>query len=307
MKMEYVIQTNELGKIYDDRWAARDISIHVPKGQIYGLLGRNGSGKTTVMKMLLGLIRISAGTIELFGDNINGYRKDTYARIGSTIEAPGFYPNLTASENLTVFARLLGKVNVGLLRSALDLVGLPCRDKKPFARYSLGMKQRLAIANAIMNDPDLLILDEPANGLDPIGIAEMRSLIKQLSHEKGKAVLISSHQLSEIEQLADWIGILHEGRMLEECSLIQLCEKEHPCIRLTAAQPSQAFRFLKERMHITNLEETDSEIKILDGKYNSLEINRALFTAGLDVIEISLCRNSLEDHFKELTGGVGIA
>lgn len=168
--MEYTIQTYELCKKYGDCSVGRNVSMHVPKGQIYGLLGRNGAGKTTIMKMVLGLVRKDSGSVTLFNQVMTGYQSGIYARIGSTIESPGFYSNLTAAENLSVFSRLRGKVNENKICDALGVVGLPYQDKKIFSKYSLGMKQRLAIANAIINDLELLILDEPTNGLDPIGM-----------------------------------------------------------------------------------------------------------------------------------------
>ena len=230
--LKYTIQTYELCKKYEGCSVVWNVSMHVPKGQIYGLLGRNGAGKTTIMKMLLGLVKKDSGSVTLFNQVMADYQSGIYARIGSTIESPGFYSNLTAVENLSVFSRLRGKVDRNKIRKALGVVGLPYQDKKIFSKYSLGMKQRLAIANAIVNDPELLIFDEPTNGLDPIGIAEMRTLIRRLSHECGKTILISSHQLSEMEQMVDWIGIIHEGRMLEECSYQQLEENRHSYIRL---------------------------------------------------------------------------
>ena len=168
--LEYTIQTYELCKKYGDCSVVRNVSMHVPKGQIYGLLGRNGAGKTTIMKMVLGLVRKDSGSVTLFNQVMTGYQSGIYARIGSTIESHGFYSNLTAAENLSVFSRLRGKVNENKICDALGVVGLPYQDKKIFSKYSLGMKQRLAIANAIINDPELLILDEPTNGLDPVGM-----------------------------------------------------------------------------------------------------------------------------------------
>ena len=306
--MEYTIQTYELCKKFGDHSVIQNVSMHVPKGQIYGLLGRNGAGKTTIMKMVLGLVKKDSGSVTLFNQEMAGYQSGIYARIGSMIESPGFYSNLTATENLSVFARLRGKVEGDKIRDALGVVGLPYQDKKIFSKYSLGMKQRLAIANTIVNDPELLILDEPTNGLDPIGIAEMRTLIRKLSHEYGKTILISSHQLSEMEQLVDWVGIIHEGRMLEECSYQRLKENEHSYIRLVVKEPEEVCKYLKEYLSIEKFIRSDaSVIEICDLKYGTLELNRKLFAAGFAVIEISKCQNSLEEYFKELTGGVGIA
>lgn len=307
--MEYTIQTYGLSKKYGGYSVVQNVSMHVPKGQIYGLLGRNGAGKTTIMKMVLGLVKKDSGSVTLFNQEMAGYQSGIYARIGSTIESPSFYSNLTATENLLVFSRLRGKVNENKICDALGVVGLPYQDKKIFSKYSLGMKQRLAIANAIKNDPELLILDEPTNGLDPIGIAEMRTLIRRLSHECGKTILISSHQLSEMEQMVDWIGIIHEGRMLEECSYQQLEEnRQHSYIRLVVKEPEQVYEYLKKSLSIENIKRPEaSAIEIYDLKYGTLELNSRLFAAGFAVAEISKCQNSLEDYFKKLTGGAGIA
>ena len=170
-----------------------DLNIHVKRGRIYGLLGRNGAGKTTTMKMLLGLTKPTSGEVKIWGKPLQGNEKKLLPRIGSLIESPGFYPNLTGTENLRIFATLRGVPNNHAIKDALDLVGLPYKDKKLFSQYSLGMKQRLAIALAVMHDPELLILDEPINGLDPIGIAEVRSFIRELCDARGKTILISSH------------------------------------------------------------------------------------------------------------------
>ena len=206
---EYVIETKNLTKQYGTQKSVANLNIHVRRGRIYGLLGRNGAGKTTTMKMMLGLAQPTTG------------------------EAPGFYPNLTATENLCIFAALRGMPNSHAIKDALDLVGLPYKDKKLFSQYSLGMKQRLAIALAIMHDPELLILDEPINGLDPVGIAEVRSFIRRLCDEKEKTILISSHILSEISMLADDIGIIDKGVLLEEESLAELEQKNGKYIRKT--------------------------------------------------------------------------
>ena len=220
-----IIETENLTKKYGNQSSVSNLNIHVRQGRIYGLLGRNGAGKTTTMKMLLGLTTPTSGKIKIFGKNIRENEKEILPRIGSLIESPGFYPNLTATENLKIFADLRGLKDSKYIKGALELVNLPYRDKKLFSQYSLGMKQRLAIALAIMHNPELLILDEPINGLDPIGIAEVRSFIKELCDERGKTILISSHILSEISLLADDVGIIDHGKLLEEESLEELEEK----------------------------------------------------------------------------------
>ncbi len=167
---DLVIETKKLTKIYGEQTAVNSVNLHVKPGRIYGLLGRNGAGKTTIMKMILGLTPITSGEVDVFGQNIKGHEKRIYPRIGAIIETPGFYPNLTGTENLEIFAKLRGTPQPNAVKNALEVVGLPYKDRKLFSKYSLGMKQRLGIANAILHDPELLILDEPTNGLDPIGI-----------------------------------------------------------------------------------------------------------------------------------------
>lgn len=205
---EYVIETKGLTKEYNGKRSVSDLNLHIKKGRIYGLLGRNGAGKTTTMKMILNLIDSSDGEVIVFGKSMKKHNKEILPRIGCLIESPGFYPNLTGTENLKIFAELRGIPKRNAIKESLELVGLKYNDKKLFSQYSMGMKQRLAIALAVMHDPEILILDEPINGLDPIGIAEVRTFIRKLCTEKGKTILISSHILSEIELIADDIGII---------------------------------------------------------------------------------------------------
>lgn len=221
----FIIETKQLTKKYNGQLAVNNVNLHIKKGSIYGLLGRNGAGKTTLMKMLLGLTPPTSGTFTLFDQTLTGHEKQLYPRIGALIETPGFYPNLTGTENLEIFARLRNLNASHTVKNALETVGLPFKDKKLFREYSLGMKQRLGLANALLHHPQLLILDEPTNGLDPIGIAEIRDFLKTLCKDHGKTILVSSHILSEIDLLADDIGILDRGVLLEECSIKTLKEK----------------------------------------------------------------------------------
>ena len=213
--MEYVIETKQLTKQYGTFFAVDDVSIHVPRGKIYGLLGRNGAGKTTVMSMLLNLTAKTKGTIKLFGGGTNEELKEAYKKIGSIIETPGFYENLTGRENLQILSRLRGGLKKDAVEQALEIVGLENETKKVFRNYSLGMKQRLGIAAALIHKPELLILDEPINGLDPVGIAVIRNYLESLAREKGVTIFLSSHILSEIEQMADIIGVMSGGRLVE--------------------------------------------------------------------------------------------
>ncbi|MEY8424683.1 ABC transporter ATP-binding protein [Lachnospiraceae bacterium 38-14] len=305
---KYVIETKNLTKQYGTQKSVANLNIHVQKGRIYGLLGRNGAGKTTTMKMLLGLTQPTSGEVTIWGKPLQANEKKLLPRIGSLIESPGFYPNLSATENLRIFATLRGVPNRNAIKNALDLVGLPYKDKKLFSQYSLGMKQRLAIALAIMHDPELLILDEPINGLDPIGIAEVRSFIRSLCNERGKTILISSHILSEIALLADDIGIIDHGTLLEEESLAELEAKSSKHIRFIVSDTAQAARILERIFH-------ESRFTIQDGHniqvHNlDLPIERivtAFVENGLEISEAHTCEESLEDYFKRVTGGEGIA
>ena len=260
------------------------------------------------MRMLLGLTAPTSGTIRLFGRPLKSGRREILSRIGSLIESPGFYPNLTGTENLRIFARLRGLKDTRYIQNALELVNLPYRDKKLYSQYSLGMKQRLAIALAVMHDPELLILDEPINGLDPIGIAEVRSFIRALCEERGKTILISSHILSEIALLADDIGIIDHGVLLEEESLARLEQKNGRYLRFLVSNAPIAARLLQDRLGIRALTvENGQELTVQESSLNAGEAVRLFVEAGLEVSEAHLCEDTLEDYFKKITGGEGIA
>ena len=302
---EYVIETNHLTKQYGTQKSVAELNIHVQRGRIYGLLGRNGAGKTTTMKMLLGLTQPTSGEVAI---SLAGNEKKLLPRIGSLIESPGFYPNLTATENLRIFAALRGLKNQNAIKSALDLVGLPYRDKKLFSQYSLGMKQRLAIALAVMHDPELLILDEPINGLDPIGIAEVRSFIRALCDERGKTILISSHILSEVALLADDIGIIDHGVLLEEESFAELEAKSSRYVRFTVSDTERAAEILRGVFRENQFTVQDGHILRMDSiKIPVAKIVSAFVQHGLEVSEAATVEESLEDYFKRVTGGEGIA
>ncbi len=305
---KYVIETKHLTKQYGTQKSVANLNIHVRKGRIYGLLGRNGAGKTTTMKMLLGLTQPTSGEVLIWGKPLRTNEKKLLPRIGSLIESPGFYPNLTATENLRIFAALRGVPNRSALKDALDLVGLPYRDKKLFSQYSLGMKQRLAIALAVMHDPELLILDEPINGLDPIGIAEIRSFIRNLCNERGKTILISSHILSEIALLADDIGIIDHGVLLEEESLAELEAKSSKQICFTVSDTAQAARILECVFHENRFTiQDDRRIQVHNLALPIGKTITAFVENGLEVSQAVISEESLEDYFRRVTGGEGIA
>lgn len=305
--VESIIETVNLTKTYSAVKAVDSVSITVVQGEIYGLLGRNGAGKTSIMKMLLSLTRPTDGSIKIFNQNINGFNREIMNRIGSSIESPAFYPNLSAKDNLEYFAFLRGERDLSVVKNALDTVDLSYESKKTFSKFSLGMKQRLALANAIMFNPDLLILDEPTNGLDPIGIAEMRELIKRFAKENRKTVLISSHQLFEIELLADKIGIIDNGRLLEECSYNELKMHEKKSTIIVTNRNEAALSILHKEFNVENYSLSDNTIEIPDSDIDTANLNTLLVSSGVEVREIYTRRENLEEHFKSITGGVGIA
>lgn len=305
---DYIIETKNLTKQYGAQKSAANLNIHVRKGRIYGLLGRNGAGKTTTMKMLLGLTKPTSGEVRIWDMPLAGNENKILPRIGSLIESPGFYPNLTGTENLNIFAALRGIKDPAAVKNALELVSLPWRDKKLYSQYSLGMKQRLAIALAVMHDPELLILDEPINGLDPIGIAEVRSFIRSLCAERGKTILISSHILSEIALLADDIGIIDKGVLLEEETFAELEAKSSRHVRFTLSDTAQAAKILEHTFHEYRFEVLDDHRLQLNNINLSVgRIVTAFVTGGLEVSEAAVFEENLESYFKRVTGGEGIA
>ena len=305
---DFVIETKQLTKIYGEQTAVSKVNLHVKKGRIYGLLGRNGAGKTTIMKMILGLASITSGKVDVFGKNVKGREKRVYPHIGAIIETPGFYPNLTGTENLEIFAKLRGTAAPHAVKNALEIVGLPYKDKKLFSKYSLGMKQRLGIAKAILHDPELLILVEPTNGLDPIGIAEVRDFIKELSAAQGKTILISSHILSEISLLADDIGIIDNGVLLEESSMRELEKKNRKYILLQVSDIPKTILILERQFHLTDYSvQDDHTLRLYDASLDMGEVNKVLFMQDITVMGSLLCNDTLEDYFKKITGGEGIA
>ncbi len=303
-----IIKTKNLTKQYGSVKSVNNLNIHVRKGRIYGLLGRNGAGKTTTMKMLLGLTKPTSGEVMIHGKSLAGNEKSILPRIGSLIESPGFYPNLTGTENLRIFADLRGISDKSAVKGALELVSLPYRDKKLYSQYSLGMKQRLAIALAVMHDPELLILDEPINGLDPIGIAEVRSFIRKLCDDRGKTILISSHILSEIALLADDIGIIDKGVLLEEESIGELEAKSNRHIRFTVSDTARAAAVLEHQFHEYRYSVEDAHsLKLHNLDLSVGRIVTAFVTEGLEVSEACVHEEGLENYFKRVTGGEGIA
>ena len=216
MDKNYIIETKNLTKQYGSQKSVADLNIHVQKGRIYGLLGRNGAGKTTTMKMLLGLTKPTSGEVKIWGKSLQGNEKKLLPRIGSLIESPGFYPNLTATENLQIFATLRGIPNRHSIKNTLDLVGLPYKDKKLFSQYSLGMKQRLAIALAVMHDPELLILDEPTTGVDARSKKILYDMLYEINTKYNTTIFMITHGRLQECKGCDRILRMDEGRIVEE-------------------------------------------------------------------------------------------
>ena len=302
--VDYVIETRNLSKKYSNDMVVDSINMHVEKGRIYGLLGKNGAGKTTTMCMLLDLTSPSSGEIFLFGKNPRQYSNEIYSRIGSIIETPGFYENLTAYENLKVIAKLRGDFNPHDINLVLEMVNLENAKSKKFKDFSLGMKQRLGIAAAIMHSPELLILDEPINGLDPLGIRKIRTLLKRLSHEYGITILISSHILSEIENIADVIGFMDDGVLIEEISKEDLYKRLEKFVEFEVSDIDLACEILKKLELKENYDFTFRKYNSNEGiitLYSNLELRdkfNALFVnAGIDVKKVNLCEENLEDFF----------
>ena len=320
---DYVIETTNLSKRYSENLVVNSIDMHVEKGKIYGLLGKNGAGKTTTMCMLLNLVYPSGGEILLFGKDPKRYARDVYSNIGSIIETPGFYENLTAYENLEIIARLRGNYNPLNVKMVLDMVNLGDEKNKQFKDFSLGMKQRLGIAAAIMHNPELLILDEPINGLDPFGIKEIRGLLKKLSCEYGVTILISSHILSEIENIADVIGFMDNGVLIDEISREELHNRLNKFVEFEVSDIDLAI----ELMNKTGMEENvdycfrrnlgeyiddldsnrSSDKMVIGGTIHLLsnldlrdEFNSLFVSSGIKVRKVNLCEENLEEFFTRI-------
>lgn len=297
--VDYVIETNNLSKIYSRNKVVNSVNMHVEKGKIYGLLGKNGAGKTTTMCMLLNLTYPSDGEIYLFGKDPKRHSNEIYQRIGSIIETPGFYENLTAYENLKIIGKIRGDYDPQKIRLVLEMVNLGDVKSKRFKDFSLGMKQRLGIAAAILHNPELLILDEPINGLDPFGIKEIRTLLKRLSHEFGITILISSHILSEIENLADVIGFMDNGVLIDEISREELHDRLNKFVEFEVSDIDLAISIFNELELKENDDYTfDSNTIRLYSHLNMRDKFNALFVkAGIDVKKVNLCEENLEEFF----------
>jgi lantibiotic transport system ATP-binding protein len=277
------------------------VSLQVPEGSIYGFLGPNGAGKTTTLRLILGLLRQQSGEINIFGNSLQNHRLDLLRQIGSLIESPSLYSQLSARENLLVWQKIF-RCSSKRIDEVLELVGLAHTGRKKAGQFSLGMKQRLGLAAALLHQPRLLILDEPTNGLDPGGIVEMRELLKSLNREQGISILVSSHLLSEVEKLVTDVGIIHQGRILFEGALPSLLQRqqEGSSILIQTNRPEKGLDLLKSKIPAARLEGGSLAIPLLEPAQVA-ECNRLLVQNEVDVYGIARKESDLESIFMNLT------
>lgn len=299
---EYLLETKNLTKQYGSFKAVDDVSVHIKKGAVYGFIGRNGAGKTTFLKMISGLAANNSGSIEMCGKKINSL-SDINGRIGCLIEEPGLYQNMSAYENIKIKCMLFGLDKKSYIEGLLKTVGLDKTGKKKVKKFSLGMKQRLGIALALIGEPDLLVLDEPINGLDPQGIAEIRDTILKLRDERNMTVLISSHILEELSKIATDYGIIHHGVLIKELTKEELLSRCNERIEIVLDNPKEALPIL-DNMGFNNYKVVDgTHIQVYERLSESYIINRELVMNNVNVKEIFVINEELEEYFLNLTGG----
>ncbi len=294
---EYILETNNLTKTYGRKKALDNVSLKIRKSDIYGFIGKNGAGKTTAIKLIAGLIKPTAGDIKLFGDlSLKEGRK----KIGVVIENPAFYPYMTARQNIEVQRITKGVQDATVTDELLKVVGLSEAENKKAKNFSLGMKQRLGIALALVGDPEFLILDEPINGLDPTGIREIRELIIKLNQEVGITVLISSHILGELSKMCTSYGVINEGKLVSQITNEELQRQVRPFTKLTVNNPKKATEILNNELEIFDLKVDGNIIYIYDSSDRSVEVNSVLANNDIIVESISKEEGSYEDYFIKL-------
>lgn len=303
--MPYILQTNHLTKTIGGKELVSNVNLHIKKGEIYGFLGPNGAGKTTVMKMITNLWKPTDGTIEIFGETLTPQSYEVLKRMGSIIEFPTFYDHMTGYDNLKLHCEYMGYYNHGSIENALDMLDLSAAASKPVKNYSLGMKERLGIARAILCKPELLILDEPTNGLDPAGMKQIRDLLKTLCSEYGITIMISSHILSEIESIADTVGVINHGIMMKEISMKAIEQMSLAYIELTVLDTKKASFVLSEKLELSNFKIIeDGKIRIYDTRVSTQELSKVLALNDVEVIALGRKAETLEDYFLKMTAEV---
>lgn len=301
---EVVLRTNNLTKKYGEFTALDHVNIEVQRGDIYGLIGRNGAGKTTLMKIITTLSNKTSGSFELFGSSDENITEKK-SRMGCLIEEPAFFPNLTAYQNLKYYAIQKGITNNKQIDEAIGLVGLNDARNKKFKKFSLGMKQRLGIAFAILDSPDFIILDEPINGLDPIGISDLRETFKKLNEEKNITILISSHILSELYQIATKFCLLEKGKVVKDLTKEELDNECSKCIVIKSDNPKKVATILENELKTDNYKVINSEeIRVYDYLEQSNKVNKVLIKNDINVKSLYETGVTLEDYFKEVISEV---
>lgn len=295
--MEYVLQTENLSKVYSKKTVVNKVSMHIKKGDIYGFIGKNGAGKTTLIRMVAGLAIPAAGDIKLFDSNELGKQR---SRIGITVENPALFPNMTAKQNLEYYVRLYGVPEKDAIQNVLKTVGLEDTKRKKSKNFSLGMKQRLAIAISLLGNPDFLMLDEPMNGLDPIGIKDMRELLLDLN-KKGITILISSHILGELSKIATVYGIINNGNLVEEFTQEELDSRCRRCIKIKVNDTERAVTIIENELHTTEYDILpENVIRLFNHSEQTGELNRLLIMGGVEVDSIEAVGQDLEGYFLNL-------
>ena len=302
---ENVLVTHGLTKRYGNATAVDHVDLTIKKGDIYGLVGRNGAGKTTIIRMVAAQTLPSDGTVELFGATGEDQLRKARARTGAMVEIPSFYPYLTARENLEYYRRQRGIAGAHVVEEALEQVNLADTGKKKFKTFSLGMKQRLGLALALMNRPDFLLLDEPINGLDPEGIVEFRNLLLELNRQYQTTILISSHILSELQNLATCYGFIDKGHMLEQVTAAELAEKCRDCIELKVDDAPRAAAMLEKELGLRDFEVLPGgAIRLYEGLETPQNVTGLLVAQGINLYGLEHRGANLEDYFLNLIGGV---
>lgn len=302
---EYVLRTRSISKKYGDNYALQNVSVDIRRGQIYGLIGLNGAGKTTLMRAVTGLITLTGGGVELFGETRENSLRRERRRIGQSIEAPALYPGMTAEQNLEIQRITGGVSNRDSIKKTLSAVGLSDAGGKKVKDFSLGMKQRLALAIAMITNPEFLILDEPANGLDPKGILEIRDLMRHLAQNMGTTLLVSSHLLDELAQVATHFGIIHKGRIVKQLSAEELAKESRQYIRIGTKDSAKACALLSEHFGIADYEAVSAvELRIYEQLDKTGEMSALLVRNDVVVESIGVSKQKLEEYFMSLTEGV---
>lgn len=303
--MTPIISVHHLSKQFKDTRAVDDLSFTVNKGDVYGFLGQNGAGKSTTIRMLLTLVKPSGGEINIFGKKLNTHRNEILRQVGAVIEKPDLYKYLSAYDNLHIFAKISGmKINRQLVMQQLKMVGLEERATSKVKTFSQGMKQRLGIAVALIHDPALIILDEPTNGLDPQGIADMRNLILNLSNEMGKTVLISSHLLSEIEMIANRMIIIHKGKKIVEGTVAELLDPAHSLIQIETANNELVKEQIRHSRWASFLQDNNKQVHLKMNREDVPQLINELVSMEAKVLSVSTS-HSLENYFLSLTTQAG--